>query len=128
MIRHGIRLDRKRNKSRPASSAVQRQGVSIGMVPLHDRPVDVNDREIPGPWEGGLIIGKAGATAAPTLVERSTRFLAILALPLSRASDAVADAVIDHTTVLPAMSPKSLTWARRSEMAPAHPHRRGDRP
>ena len=91
------------------------------MVSIDERPTDVNDRKIPGHWEGDLIIGKAGASAAATLVERTTRFLAILALPLGRGSDAVADAVIEHTSVLPAMFRKSLTWDQGSEMA-RHAH------
>lgn len=121
LTRHGIRLDSKRTKRRPARTAGQRQGPIIGMVSIDDRPDDVDDRKIPGHWEGDLIIGKAGATAAATLVERTTRFLAILALPLGRGSEAVADAVIDHTSVLPAMFRKSLTWDQGSEMA-RHAH------
>jgi len=103
LTRHGIRLDSKRTKRRPARTAGQRQGPIIGMVSIDQRPDDVDDRKIPGHWEGNLIIGKAGATAAATLVERTTRFLAIQALPMGRGSEAVADAVIDHTSVLPAM-------------------------
>ncbi len=51
LTRHGIRLDSKRTKRRPARTAGQRQGPIIGMVSIEDRPDDVDDRKIPGHWE-----------------------------------------------------------------------------
>ena|GEM_PF-4820960 len=59
-------------------------------------------------WEGDLIIGKNGQTAAATLVERLTRFAAILALPFGKNSQGLADAVIAATAALPQMLAKSL--------------------
>ena len=88
----------------------RKTGPIIGMRSIHDLPADVADRKVPGHWEGDLIIGRAGKTAAATLVERTTRFTAILGLPLGKDSTALADALIEHTTVLPALFRKSLTW------------------
>jgi IS30 family transposase len=54
------------------------------------------DRRVPGHWEGDLIIGKHGASAAITLVERTSRFTTILALPEGKDSTGVADTLIEH--------------------------------
>lgn len=91
------------------------------MVSIEDRPEEVADRKVPGHWEGDLIIRRAGATAAATLVERTTRFTTILALPLGKTADGVADALIEHTTVLPAMFAKTLTGDQGTELA-RHAH------
>lgn len=64
-----------------------------------------------------MIIGRAGKTAAATLVERTTRFTAILGLPFGKDSTGLADALIERTTVLPALFRKTLTWDQGSEMA-----------
>ena len=72
---------------------------------------------MPGHWEGDLIIGRNGACAAATLVERTSRFTTILALPEGKDSADVADALIEHCTELPAMMRKSLTWDQGSQMA-----------
>lgn len=74
------------------------------MVSIECRPVEVADRKVPGHWEGDVIIGRTGANAAATLVERTTWLTAILTLPLGRGSEPVTDAVIGHNRVLPAMS------------------------
>lgn len=93
----------------------------MGMASIDDRPDEVQDPKVPGSWEGDLIIGKNGATAAATLVERTTRFTSILALPLGRGSESVADAVIEHTSVLPDLFRRTLTWDQGVEMA-RHAH------
>jgi IS30 family transposase len=69
------------------------------------------------PRSDPYVIGKNGATAAVTLVERTSRFTAILALPDGKDSTGVADVLIEHTNELPAMMRKSLTWDQGSEMA-----------
>ena len=122
LARHGIMLESKRTRRKSRKPLGERKtGPIIGMRSIHDRPADVADRKVPGHWEGDLIIGRAGKTAAATLVERTTRFTAILGLPLGKDSTALADALIEHTTVLPALFRKSLTWDQGSEMA-RHAH------
>ena len=63
------------------------------------------------------MIGKNGASAVITLVERVSRYLVMLALPAGKDSAGVADALIDHVNELPVMMRKSLTWDQGSEMA-----------
>jgi IS30 family transposase len=83
---------------------------------LDERPAEVEGRQVPGHWEGDLVIGKAGKTAVATLVERSSRFLILV--PLSgRDSLSVGDAVIAATHGLPAQIRRSLTWDCGAEMA-----------
>jgi len=89
----------------------------VGMRSIDDRPEEVAGRQVPGHWEGDLIIGKAGKTAAGTLVERVSRFTAIVALPDDRTSDAVCDALIAKVADLPERFLKSITWDQGIEMA-----------
>lgn len=122
LARHGIMLESKRVRRRPRKPVGERKtGPIVGMRSIHDRPAEVTDRKVPGHWEGDLIIGRAGKTAAATLVERTTRFTAILGLPLGKDSTGVADALIQHTSVLPALFRKTLTWDQGTEMA-RHAH------
>ncbi|MCA5894910.1 IS30 family transposase [Isoptericola sp. NEAU-Y5] len=72
---------------------------------------------MPGHWEGDLIIGKGGKSAAATLVERTTRFVTIKALPQVKNSDGLADVLIEEFNELPALVRKSLTWDQGTEMA-----------
>lgn len=67
--------------------------------------------------EGDLIIGARGQSAAVTLVERTTRFLMLLALPDGRGSESVVDTVIEHVAGLPELMSGSITWDQGSEMA-----------
>lgn len=87
------------------------------MVSIDERDPDAAGRRVPGRWEGDLIIGKNGASAAITAVEQTSRFTTIIALPHGKDSAGVADALIEHCTELPAMIRKSLTRDQGSEMA-----------
>ena len=81
------------------------------------RPAEADDRAVPGHWEGDLVFGKNMSPLA-TLVERSTRYLMLVALPRGdHQADAVADALGAAITRLPKQLAKSLTWDLGHEMA-----------
>ncbi len=83
---------------------------------LDERPAEVEGRQVPGHWEGDLVIGKNGKTAVATLVERTSRFLILVPLT-GRDSLTVTDAVIAATDGLPDQIRRSLTWDCGAEMA-----------
>jgi IS30 family transposase len=85
-------------------------------VYIDQRPTEVEGRQVPGHWEGDLVIGKNGKTAVATLVERTSRFLILVPLT-GRDSLTVGDAVIAATHGLPNQIRRSLTWDCGSEMA-----------
>ena len=102
---------------RPHRKADERRGRIQGMVSISERPAEVEDRAVPGHWEGDLILGKYGRSAIGTLVERKTRFLMLLHLPHGHTASAVERAMLAATQKLPLALWKSLTWDRGSEMA-----------
>lgn len=83
---------------------------------ISERPPEVQDRAIPGHWEGDLIIGCDG-TAIGTLVERSTRFTILLHLAGDHTADTVAAAMIQEMGKLPDHLRRSITWDRGTELA-----------
>lgn len=83
---------------------------------IDERPAEVEGRQVPGHWEGDLVIGKAGKTAVATLVERTSRFLVLVPLT-GRDSLTVGRAVIAATAGLPEHLRASLTWDCGAEMA-----------
>ena len=92
-------------------------GRIIGMVSIDDRPDHVADRRVPGAREGDLIIGRAGKSAAATLVERTSPFTLLPGLCDGKDSDALADVLIDCVRNLPAQLRGSLTWDQGTDMA-----------
>jgi transposase, IS30 family len=87
-------------------------------VMISERPAEVEDRAVPGHWEGDLILGStASGSAIGTLVERTTGFVLLLHLPGDHSSRTVADAMIAAMRDLPEQLRRSLTWDQGSEMA-----------
>jgi len=83
---------------------------------ISQRPAEVEDRAVPGHWEGDLIIGLE-KSAIGTLVERTTRFTILLHLPHDHTAATVAAAMIEAMGELPEHLRRSITWDRGSEMA-----------
>lgn len=86
------------------------------MVVISERPAEAADRAIPWHREGDLIIGKADKSAIGTLVEHSSRFVALIHLSDGRRAARVRDALIQAVSALPAHLRRSLTWDQGSEM------------
>jgi IS30 family transposase len=108
-------LRSKRLFRRPHHATDGRRGERIAdAVSISQRPAEVEDRAVPGHWEGDLVEGARGTFIA-TLVERRSRFVILIKLSEKR-TDVVVDALIKAVRKLPAALRKSLTWDRGSEL------------
>lgn len=97
------------------SQAAGHQGQIIGAVSIAERPPQVEDRAVPGHWEGDLLAGDKRSNIV-TLVERQSRYVMLIRLP-ARDSETVVNALIRRVQHLPEGLMKSLTWDRGLEMA-----------
>jgi IS30 family transposase len=114
LVRH-LRSQRQIRRSRHASVHGHSQGKIVDAISIRQRPAEVEDRAIPGHWEGDLLRGTRNSHVA-TLVERHSRFCMLVKVPGKDTATVVA-ALSQHVRQLPAALRRSLTWDRGLEMA-----------
>ncbi len=108
---------RTRRQLRQAKGGTTKNGLGqiVDAVSIRERPAEVEDRAVPGHWEGDLLSGSKNTHIA-TLVERHTRFAMLIKLQ-SKDTATVVGALGKHVRTLPAELRRSLTWDRGKEMA-----------
>ena len=87
------------------------------MVMISERPAEVEDRAVPGHWEGDLILGAYNRSAIVTLVERQTRYVLLARIGADKTSPAVCAAITEKILSLPNHLARSLTWDQGSELS-----------
>ena len=110
-----LRSKRRMRRSRHSSEHGHSRGQIVDAISIRERPAEVEDRAIPGHWEGDLLSGGKNSYIA-TLVERHSRFLVLIKVP-SKETEPVVAALSEHVRQLPATLRRSLTWDRGLEMA-----------
>jgi transposase, IS30 family len=114
LIQH-LRSKRLIRRSRHSRTDGQSRGQIVDAISIRERPAEVEDRAIPGHWEGDLLSGSRKSHIA-TLVERHSRFTMLVKVP-SKDKATVVAALSKHVRKLPASLRRSLTWDRGHEMA-----------
>ena len=114
LISH-LRSRRMMRRGKTATTAGQPRGQIIDAVSIRDRPPTVEDRAIPGHWEGDLLSGSGNSHIA-TLVERHSRYVILVKLA-GKDTQSVVNALIHQVRKLPDGVMESLTWDRGSELA-----------
>lgn len=114
LLRH-LRSRRLMRRARNATTAGQARGQIIDAVSIRERPPEVDDRAVPGHWEGDLLSGANNSHIA-TLVERMSRFTMLVRVD-GKDTESVVSALCRHVQRLPAELRKTLTWDRGTELA-----------
>jgi len=117
LVKH-LRSQRRIRRSRHSSVHGHSQGRIVDAISIRERPAEVEDRAIPGHWEGDLLAGARNSHVA-TLVERHSRFVMLVKVP-SKDTATVVAALSQHVRQLPVTLRRSLTWDRGLEMAQHH--------
>jgi IS30 family transposase len=111
-----MRLRHKKRRKRGNVLAYDRRGQIPDLVQIHDRPAEVEGREIAGHWEGDLILGRGRKSAIGTLVERKTRYLLLCKLSAPKAEETWRQ-FARRFNALPEELRRSLTYDRGMEMS-----------
>ena len=114
LIQH-LRTQRTMRRSRHGNRSGEGQGQIKDMITISERPASVEDRAVPGHWEGDLLAG-SNNTHIATLVERHTRYV-MLAKVTNKDTATVVNALIKQSKKLPRELYKSLTWDRGKELS-----------
>ena len=114
LLQH-LRRTRGMRRSRHHTQKTEIHGQIVGAVSISERPATVDDRAVPGHWEGDLLFGSHNSQIA-TLVERQTRYVMLVKLA-GKDTETVVNALIKNARKLPEELYKSLTWDRGKEMA-----------
>ena len=110
-----LRRTRGMRRSRHHTQKTAIHGQIVDAVSISERPADVEDRAVPGHWEGDLVFG-GGNSQIATLVERQTRYVMLVKVG-GKDTETVVKALIKNARKLPQELYKSLTWDRGKEMA-----------
>lgn len=110
-----LRRTRSMRRSRHHTQKTASHAQIVGAISIRERPADVEDRAVPGHWEGDLLFGGRNSQIA-TLVERQSRYVMLIKLD-GKDSETVVNALIKHARKLPQELYRSLTWDRGSELA-----------
>jgi IS30 family transposase len=118
-LRTELKLALRRGRTRRVSRSrpTVARGSIKDMVNISERPVEADDRAVPGFWEGDLIIGKGNKSQIATLVERTTRFVMLVRIPFDRTAERVAFLLAAKMETLPEFMRNSVTWDQGKEMA-----------
>ena len=108
-------LRQRRTIRRPRAASPKTGGYIVGAVSIRERPATVEDRAVPGHWEGDLIAGARQSYVA-TLVERRSRYVCLVRLA-GLATRTVVQALTEHVRRLPDGLMATLTWDRGLELA-----------
>jgi len=96
------------------NSAVSQRGLIPGLVSISERPASIEDRALPGHWEGDLIEGSRNSFVA-SLVERHTRFVCLVKVQ-NKTTEEVVKQLVTHAKTIPVHLYQSLTWDRGAEL------------
>jgi transposase, IS30 family len=109
-----LRSGRSKRKPRRGPTG---QGRIPNMIAISERPAEVEDRAVPGHWEGDLIVGKQNRSFIGTLVERHTRYVMLSYLGKDASTETVTAKIGELIVRLPEHLRRSLTWDQGREMA-----------
>lgn len=113
----GLRQEHAYRHKQKVSKPNETRGKIADMLSIEERPAEVEDRTVPGHWEGDLILGKNKKSALGTLVERTTRYTLLVRLGAKKDASTVREAFAKAFLGIPSGLKKSLTYDQGKEMS-----------